>query len=96
MTDRAQDITARATAAGSEEVSDAVTAAWQKALGRDDGFSDSDDFFDIGGHSMLALRVVKSLSLRLGIDIPLETPFRETTFGALVTAVLQLRQSKEA
>ncbi|MER7643710.1 MULTISPECIES: phosphopantetheine-binding protein [unclassified Streptomyces] len=96
MTDSAEHITEQATADSSIEALEAVTAVWRKVLGRDDGFADDDDFFDIGGHSMLALRVVKSLALRLEMDIPLELPFRETTFGGLVAEVARLRRSKEA
>ncbi|MFJ8062306.1 phosphopantetheine-binding protein [Streptomyces sp. NPDC096142] len=96
MTDSVEHSTERAAADVFREASEAVTAVWRKVLGRDDGFADDDDFFDIGGHSMLALRVVKSLTLRLETDIPLELPFRETTFGGLVAEVARLRQSKGA
>lgn len=41
------------------------------------------DFFDLGGQSILALRLVTLLSERLGIDVPLQLLFEASTVGSL-------------
>ncbi|GAA0734402.1 hypothetical protein Drose_34955 [Dactylosporangium roseum] len=64
-----------------------VTRVWRMVLEQDREFDTGDDFFAIGGHSLLALRVVKALSSRLGLDISLEAPFECPTFGEFVAAV---------
>jgi pyochelin synthetase len=49
----------------------------------------ADDFFLLGGHSMLATQVVAELRERLGIKVPLRLMFEETTlrgFGAVIAA----------
>ncbi|GAA2943654.1 phosphopantetheine-binding protein [Streptomyces enissocaesilis] len=45
-----------------------------------------DDFFELGGNSMQAARLVKRLENRLGIEFPLEALFIEGTLQAVVTA----------
>ncbi|MFI5993961.1 phosphopantetheine-binding protein [Streptomyces sp. NPDC051362] len=46
--------------------------------------SEDDDFFSLGGNSLLALQLVSQLEERLGIDVPLDTLFTEGTLGALL------------
>lgn len=45
-----------------------------------------DDFFELGGNSMQAARLVERLESRLGIEFPLEALFIEGTLQAVVTA----------
>ncbi|MFD3694910.1 phosphopantetheine-binding protein [Streptomyces sp. NPDC058646] len=46
-----------------------------------------DDFFELGGNSMQAARLVERLENRLGIEFPLEALFIEGTLQAVVTAL---------
>ncbi|MGW1178519.1 non-ribosomal peptide synthetase [Kitasatospora sp. NPDC002543] len=46
-----------------------VAEAWQEVLGRERVLA-TDDFFALGGHSLMALRVVANLKRQLGVVIP--------------------------
>jgi acyl carrier protein len=46
----------------------------------------ADDFFELGGNSMTAVRLSAAIEMELGIEFPLETLFLDGTFGALVAA----------
>jgi SAM-dependent methyltransferase/acyl carrier protein len=45
--------------------------------------SPDDGFFDLGGYSLLVSRLHRLIKSRLGVDIPMETIFREPTPAAL-------------
>lgn len=55
---------------------------WAEVLGKS-GFGVTDDFFDIGGHSLLALRLVLLIEQRMGIKIPLAELFKSATVAHL-------------
>ncbi len=59
-----------------------VAAAFGAVLGRQDVGADA-DFFDLGGQSILALRLVSALSEQLGIEVPLQLLFDASTVRAL-------------
>jgi hypothetical protein len=42
-----------------------------------------DDFFEIGGHSLLALRVIARLSAATGVDLPIQSFFADTTVAGV-------------
>jgi acyl carrier protein len=63
---------------------------WKGVLGLGD-FSIDDDFFDLGGHSLAAMRVAARISEGLGLDVPLETVLEFSTVAALATEVEALR-----
>jgi len=67
--------------AGAGEVSEGteatVAAEWTRQLGRDVGRSDN--FFDIGGHSLLAVNVFRNLADTTGTPISLTDVFRYPT-----------------
>jgi acyl carrier protein len=66
------------------EITRTVTAAWSDLLGVPG--SPEDDFFALGGDSMLALTLMERIESELGIEFPLEVLFVEGTLGALVAA----------
>lgn len=67
-----------------------LLALWRSALGRDD-VGVHDNFFDAGGHSLLALTVQGRLKAELGLDLPLVELFRLPTVAALARHVDALR-----
>ena len=51
----------------------------------------TDNFFDVGGHSILATRVVFEIRKKFAIDLPLGILFREPTVGGLSREIDLLR-----
>ncbi|WP_327428258.1 phosphopantetheine-binding protein [Streptomyces sp. NBC_01236] len=64
-----------------------VGETWHEVLGID-GIGPDDDFFDLGGDSMVAARLSALLEERLGIEVPLLTVFDNPTVAQL-TAELE-------
>jgi Phosphopantetheine attachment site len=62
-----------------------IAGIWREVLGTDAGGRD-DDFFDVGGDSMLALRV-EELAARDGLPIDVRDVFLAPTIRALVERV---------
>ncbi|MER5554692.1 non-ribosomal peptide synthetase [Streptomyces sp. NPDC002793] len=65
-----------------EATADAVAAVWQRVLGHDE-FERDEDFFDVGGDSLLAAWVVTELSQLAGREIELSVILRNTTVEEL-------------
>jgi amino acid adenylation domain-containing protein len=61
-------------------------AVWEAILRRSD-ISIDDDFFALGGDSMMAIRLVKELKRATGIDYPLSALFSAPTIRQLVARV---------
>lgn len=55
---------------------------WQALLDRQD-FGVTDDFFDLGGHSLLSLRLLLMIERKMGVKIPLAELFRSATIEHL-------------
>lgn len=68
------------------EIEQALVEIWCKALGLI-GVGVQDDFFDVGGDSLIASRVVTDLRNRFGIDIPIRLLFETTTVEGLAALV---------
>lgn len=68
----------------------AVVAIWSEVLGRD-GLGVTDDFFDLGGHSLIATQVMTRLRERCGVMLPLRVLFEQTTVEAFAAAVRNAR-----
>ncbi|MGH3217129.1 MAG: amino acid adenylation domain-containing protein [Streptosporangiaceae bacterium] len=73
-------------AAAAASVADTITAIWQRVLGHDE-FDAEDDFFDIGGDSLLATWVVAELTQELGCSIGLSAFLDYSTVADLAAAV---------
>ncbi|WP_133650486.1 non-ribosomal peptide synthetase, partial [Paraburkholderia flava] len=65
-----------------------LLAIWQTVLGRD-GLSMSDNFFDVGGHSLLMMRVASRIRQELGHDVSLQTLFLHPVLADLATELAQ-------
>src|SRR5206468_11172136 len=60
--------------------------AWQSALGIE-GIGIDDNFFDLGGDSMLAVRVAEALGRGLRITIPATAMYEGTTIRLLADVI---------
>lgn len=58
--------------------------------------SPEDSFFDLGGHSILATRMIFSLKKTLKIDLPLGTIFKYPTIKAFAAEISRIRDRKES
>lgn len=63
-----------------------ITAIWRRVLGHDE-FDDDDDFFDIGGDSLLATWVVAELEQEFGIELGLSVFLDDSTVRGLATGL---------
>jgi arthrofactin-type cyclic lipopeptide synthetase B len=71
---------------GRAEAQDVVADAWCEVLGMAE-VSDDDDFFALGGHSMLAARAVTLVGERLGRRISVVELFEHPTLGEFAAAI---------
>jgi acyl carrier protein len=79
----------QALAAGKKEIVSAhddteraILAIWRRVLGTED-VGVEDNFFDAGGHSILAVRVHREIVEQLGVDLQVTDLFRFTTVASL-------------
>ena len=63
-----------------------VAQIWRDALGEDQ-IGATDDFFDLGGNSLLAMQVIVRARRRFRIDIPIRALFDNPTLGGFSKAV---------
>ncbi|HEX7317731.1 MAG TPA: amino acid adenylation domain-containing protein [Pyrinomonadaceae bacterium] len=72
----------------------ALVEIWEEVLNyRPVGVND--DFFDLGGHSVLALRVVAQIEKLYGLDLPLSTFFEGGTVEHFATLIRLRAQTKQ-
>ena len=67
-----------------------LTRIWRELLGVDE-IDPDDDFFDLGGHSLMATQVVVQMTHDLGAEIPLRLMFEQPTIRAIAAEVDRLR-----
>ncbi|MDB6150833.1 MAG: amino acid adenylation protein [Chthoniobacter sp.] len=67
-------------------VEEAIAAAWQELLQLDRASVD-DDFFLVGGHSLLAIRLIARIRERFGVDVPVQCLFEAPTIRGLADFV---------
>ena len=70
----------------SNEIEQAVTNVWQEMLGID-GLGVHDNFFDLGGNSLIGLKVISRLKKQLGVAIPVVALFEGPTVSALAKVI---------
>jgi amino acid adenylation domain-containing protein len=63
-----------------------VAEIWRTVL-REDEIEATDDFFDLGGNSLLAMQVIVRVRRRVGIDIPIRALFDNPTLAGFSSAV---------
>ena len=75
---------------------DAVARIWAELLDLDPAeLRPTDDFFAIGGHSLLAATVVWRLAERLGVDVRLAEAFQRPTLAGFAAAVDEARVGEQ-
>jgi nonribosomal peptide synthetase DhbF len=80
---------ATATAPGKGPAGDvelALAAMWKDILGLED-IGAEDDFFDLGGHSIAAVRLIARIENKFNVRLPLNTIFLTPTIRGLARAV---------
>lgn len=78
----------------SRPVEKMITDVWSDVLGRQE-VSVGDDFFEAGGHSILAIRVVARLKRELNIAIPMAAVFNNPRLRDLADYVEQALAARE-
>lgn len=76
--------------AGDRSVLTTIRTIWAELLGVEDIGVD-DDFFDAGGHSLIAIRMLSRIHKELGVRFQLTTIFDAPTISALAAEVLKVR-----
>jgi phthiocerol/phenolphthiocerol synthesis type-I polyketide synthase E len=72
--------------AASNEIEQIVVKVWQDLLGID-RLGIHDNFFDLGGNSLIGLKVISRLKKELNLDIPLIALFKGPTVSALAKVI---------
>jgi amino acid adenylation domain-containing protein len=71
-----------------DQIEDTLTAIWEEVLGIEN-ICATDNFFDLGGHSLKAIRMFAEIEKNFGKSIPLATLFRSPTIEKLATILRQ-------
>lgn len=67
-------------------VEQALASAWAELLGRE-SIGVNDNFFDLGGHSLMASRMLFRVKEKLGVEVALKTVFEGPTIAALASHI---------
>ncbi|MEV6776826.1 amino acid adenylation domain-containing protein [Streptomyces syringium] len=66
-----------------------LVSVWEEVLDRP-GISVDADFFQSGGHSLLAATLISRMRARLGVSIPVRALFQSPTVAGLAAAIAQM------
>jgi FkbM family methyltransferase len=69
-----------------------VAEIWNDVLGVE-RIGATDDFFDLGGHSLVATQVMSRVRESFGVDLPVRTLFRAATVEDLARVVVEARRT---
>jgi len=86
----------RAYVAPRNETERKIAEIWAEVLRRElASISIDDNFFDLGGHSLMATQVVSRIRRALAIELPLRTLFEHATIAALANQAQKIRGAAE-
>jgi FkbM family methyltransferase len=71
------------------EIESVVAEIWKRELGLD-RVGIHDDFIEVGGHSLLAIRIVSQLNERFGVSLPLRSLLRGGTVATIARRLTDL------
>lgn len=71
------------------EIERSMAALWEQTLGFE-GIGVHDDFFALGGHSVMAIQLLASVRETFAVEIPLDALFEAPTIADLAEAVLRI------
>jgi acyl carrier protein len=71
----------------------ALAEVWRQVLGTD-AVGPDDNFFDLGGNSLIGLKVVSRLKRELDVEIPIVTLFEGPTVSAFSKLISQNGSAK--
>ncbi|HVH12151.1 MAG TPA: phosphopantetheine-binding protein, partial [Longimicrobium sp.] len=74
------------TPSGGDPVEEVLLDAWRELLGVGD-IGTHDDFFQLGGHSLVGMQVISRIRQRFGVELPLRAVFEAPTVAALAALV---------
>jgi amino acid adenylation domain-containing protein len=94
MTAAVRDRTAAAGTPPTTETERALAAVWLQVLPAPQ-VSVEDDFFERGGHSLLAAQLIARIDQTFGITLPLRTLFEAPTLGSLAARIEALAGERE-
>jgi len=81
--------------AACNEIEQVILNVWQEILGIDQ-LGIQDNFFDLGGNSLVGLKVISRLKKELNLEIPLVALFEGPTVSALARVVSKDRSEAPA
>lgn len=70
-----------------------ITAIWQDVLDTE-RVGRLDNFFDLGGHSLIAMRIVNRMRTVIGVDVPLRSIFDTPTVAGLALSIVDQQVSE--
>ncbi|MEU8889953.1 amino acid adenylation domain-containing protein [Streptomyces sp. NPDC048442] len=86
---------ARAQQQPTDPARDTIAGIWAEALGVDEVATDR-NFFDLGGHSLIATQVVARIRETYGVELPMRLMFEGRTVAQLAEVVRQAEADHEA
>lgn len=85
--------TSRVSARPTNEIERQLLVIWQDTLGLQD-IGIHDDFFDIGGHSLTAVRIFGEIAAQYEVELPLATVFDAPTIAGFAAVVAAARAGR--
>ena len=70
-------------------ISEKIHKIWGQEL-RLESFSDDDDFFALGGHSLIMARIQESIKDETGVEVPMDELFRHPTVSQISSHLEQV------
>jgi acyl carrier protein len=76
-------------------VEEALAGIWAEVLGLE-RVGIHDNFFEVGGHSLLAIRVISRINKAFQVDVPLRSFFESPSIAGLSQTIEKVRNSGAA
>ncbi|MCP5104097.1 MAG: amino acid adenylation domain-containing protein, partial [bacterium] len=77
------------------ETEEIIAGVWSDLLGVEkENIGADTNFFDLGGHSLTAIRLVSKLHRELNVNVPLTEVFKQTTVRELANVVKETAESR--